>query len=185
MVPLRGVSDAETEAIVRDGYVNLELAGLIALHVFRETPTSALADQQLGSELKLDGQVAGKQPLQPVNSISDDNQTPRQDLDTSLDGDTSELTGFSLGLVRGLQTGGSFHPRGNAIAAPSWSKLKDKLFITATRAGDSRGLMIASGPQEQVELKTREMGQTEMIASAVIRYLSVARPELPSPMARE
>ena len=185
MVPLRGLSDAETDAFVRGGYVNPELAGLIALHVFREAPTPALVDQQANSELTLDGEVAGKQPLQPVNSIAGDNQTPRQDLDTSFGGDTSELTGFNLGLVRGLQTGGSFHPRETANTAPSWSKLKDKLFITATRAGESRGLMIASGPQEQVEVKTREMGQTELIASAMIRYLSVARPELPSPLARE
>ena len=185
LVPLRGLSDAETDAFVRGGYVNPELAGLIALHVFREAPTPALVDQQANSELTLDGEVAGKQPLQPVNSIAGDNQTPRQDLDTSFGGDTSELTGFNLGLVRGLQTGGSFHPRETANTAPSWSKLKDKLFITATRAGESRGLMIASGPQEQVEVKTREMGQTELIASAMIRYLSVARPELSSPLARE
>ena len=185
VVPLQGVSDAETERLVRDGYVNPALAGLIALHVFREAPTPALVDQRSDSAVKLGGQVAGKPPLQPVNSKSDDNQTPRQDLDTSLGDDRSELTGFSLGLVRGLQAGGSFHPRGNANAAPSWSKLKDQLFTTATRAGDTRGLMIASGPQEREELKTRELGQTEMIASASIRYLSVARPELPSPMARE
>lgn len=185
MVPLFGVSDERTETLLRDGYVNPELAGLIAIHVFRETPTSAASQQQSDIKWKVDGRATGEKLLQEVKSVSEDSPSDTQDLDTSLDGDKSEATGFNMGLVRGLQTGGSFHPHENANVAASWSKLKDKLFIAATRGGDSRGLMIATGPQEQVDVKTRELGQTELIASAIIRYLSVARPRLPSPLARE
>ncbi|NNE01391.1 MAG: hypothetical protein HKN47_29095 [Pirellulaceae bacterium] len=185
VTPIRGVSDETSRAIVREGRMSLDLAGLIGFFVFRQAVTDD-GTQQDGSLVTNQGEQAtqaqtGERPskadqdslaTKTSKSDSDDLVSLSDVTDINIQDDDTELTGFNLGLMRSL----TFQPRENANRAGSWSKLRSKLLEPAKKSSTTRGLMIADGPRKQADLKTGSLGNNEMIVGAIIRYYSLAVP---------
>ncbi|NNE01392.1 MAG: hypothetical protein HKN47_29100 [Pirellulaceae bacterium] len=204
VTPIRGATDQETNVILSEGRFNPNLVGQIGLLVFRQAvasqgnPDERAGADPIGNPSSGGGQAGGGQagagatgtttvPPKIVENTAGTNPSGNGSTNegvnqsVGISGGDSELTGFDLTLMRGgsVRAHGSFQPTADTSRGSDWKDLQDKIAKRVVEASaQPRGLIIPDGPEQTADLQITKLGRSEIVAAILIRYLSVARPDM-------